>query len=128
MLPACASKFAISHGRVRKRRRTSWQHVLRLRLDLDPLQLHVERQVENQRRGFVNKLVLRGGSGQLVPAIADGHRAVGLLIRVVLREVDAASRFGQYLMDGMNAKPAGPMNAEYFAALRKQVKRRSKAA
>ena len=59
---------------------------------------------------------------------ADGYGTSSEYMRELIRRDKDRMQFRQYLMDGMNAKPAGPMNAEYFAALRKQVKRRSKAA
>ena len=49
-------------------------------------------------------------------------------MRELIRRDKDRLQFRQYLMDGMNAKPAGPMDGAYFASLRAQVKRRRKQA
>ncbi len=60
---------------------------------------------------------------------ADGYGTSSEYMRELIRRDKDRMQFRQYLVDGMNAKPAGPMNAAYFDSLRASVKsRRSKVA
>ncbi len=47
-------------------------------------------------------------------------------MRELIRSDRDRSHLRQYLLDGVNAKPVGRMDAAYFAALRKQNKSKSK--
>ena len=58
----------------------------------------------------------------------DGYGTSSEYMRELIRRDKDRLQFRQYLMDGMNAKPAGPVDGAYFASLRAQVKRRRKQA
>lgn len=55
---------------------------------------------------------------------ADGYGTSSEYMRELIRRDKDRMQFRQYLVDGMNAKPAGPMDAAYFASLRAKVKSR----
>ena len=55
---------------------------------------------------------------------ADGYGTSSEYMRELIRRDKDRMQFRQYLVDGMSAKPAGPMNAAYFDSLRASVKRR----
>ena len=55
---------------------------------------------------------------------ADGYGTSSEYMRELIRRDKDRMQFRQYLVDGMNAKPAGPMDTAYFASLRAKVKSR----
>ncbi len=57
---------------------------------------------------------------------ADGYGTSSEYMRELIRRDKDRQQFRQYLIDGMNAKSAGPMDSAYFVSLRAQVKRRRK--
>ncbi len=52
---------------------------------------------------------------------ADGFGSSSEYMRELIRRDRDRERFRQYLLDGIASKPAGRMDAAYFADLRKQV-------
>ena len=61
--------------------------------------------------------------GKLKPFVdgrnkAGGYGTSGEYKRELIRRDKDGMQFRQYLVDGINAKPAGPMNATYFDSLR----------
>ncbi|MFA5684287.1 MAG: type II toxin-antitoxin system ParD family antitoxin [Lysobacteraceae bacterium] len=53
---------------------------------------------------------------------ADGYGSSSEYMRELIRRDRDREQFRQYLLVGVAAKPAGPMDVAYFARLRKQAK------
>lgn len=53
---------------------------------------------------------------------ADGYGSSSEYMRELIRRDRDREQFRQYLLEGVAAKPAGPMDVAYFARLRKQAK------
>lgn len=53
---------------------------------------------------------------------AEGFGSSSEFMRALIRRDRDREQFRQYLLEGVAAKPAGPMDAAYFARLRKQSK------
>ena len=53
----------------------------------------------------------------------EGYGSSSEYMRELIRRDRDRAQFRQYLLDGINAKPLGKMDAEYFATLRKQLKK-----
>lgn len=56
----------------------------------------------------------------------DGYGSSSEYMRELIRRDRDRTQFRQYLLDGIDAKPLGKMDAAYFAALRKQLKKPAK--
>ena len=56
---------------------------------------------------------------------ADGYGTSSEYMRELIRRDKDRQQFRQYLLDGMNAPPAGDMDDDYFVSLRAQVKTRA---
>lgn len=56
----------------------------------------------------------------------DGYGSSSEYMRELIRRDRDRTQFRQYLLDGIDAKPLGKMDATYFAALRKQLKKSAK--
>ncbi len=52
----------------------------------------------------------------------EGYGSSSEYMRELIRRDRDRAEFRQYLLDGVNAKPLGRMDADYFAALRKTLK------
>lgn len=52
----------------------------------------------------------------------EGYGSSSEYMRELIRRDRDRTQFRQYLLDGIEAKPVGRMDAAYFAALRKQLK------
>lgn len=59
---------------------------------------------------------------------ADGYGSSSEYMRELIRRDRDRLQFREYLMEGVTAKPAGKMDADYFAKLRGRLKGRPKAA
>lgn len=53
----------------------------------------------------------------------EGYGSSSEYMRELIRRDRDRAQFRQYLLDGINAKLLGKMDAEYFATLRKQLKK-----
>ncbi|MGQ0621840.1 MAG: ribbon-helix-helix domain-containing protein [Panacagrimonas sp.] len=53
---------------------------------------------------------------------AEGYGSSSEYMRELIRRDRDRVQFRQYLMDGMQSKPAGRMDARYFTALRSKLK------
>jgi len=53
---------------------------------------------------------------------AEGYGSSSEYMRELIRRDRDRIQFRQYLLDGVESKPAGRMDAAYFAALRKKLK------
>lgn len=53
---------------------------------------------------------------------AEGYGSSSEYMRALIRRDRDREHFRQYLLEGVAAKPAGPMDAAYFDRLRKQAK------
>jgi antitoxin ParD1/3/4 len=53
---------------------------------------------------------------------SEGYGSSSEYMRELIRRDRDRAQFRQYLLDGIDAKPIGRMDAAYFAALRKQLK------
>ena len=56
----------------------------------------------------------------------EGYGSSSEYMRELIRRDRDRAQFRQYLLDGVDAKPVGRMDAAYFATLRKQLKSKSK--
>ena len=57
---------------------------------------------------------------------AEGYGSSSEYMRELIRRDRDRVQFRQYLLDGVDAKPVGRMDAMYFANLRKGLKNRTK--
>ena len=57
---------------------------------------------------------------------AEGYGSSSEYMRELIRRDRDRTQFRQYLLDGVNSKPVGKMDAAYFASLRQQVKSQKK--
>lgn len=57
---------------------------------------------------------------------AEGYGSSSEYMRELIRRDRDRTQFRQYLLEGVNSKPVGKMDAAYFAALRRQVKGKRK--
>lgn len=57
---------------------------------------------------------------------AEGYGSSSEYMRELIRRDRDRAQFRQYLLDGVDAKPAGRMDVAYFSALRKQLKNTAK--
>ena len=57
---------------------------------------------------------------------SEGYGSSSEYMRELIRRDRDRVQFRQYLLDGVESKPAGRMDAAYFAALRKSLKGASK--
>lgn len=53
---------------------------------------------------------------------SEGYGSSSEYMRELIRRDRDRAQFRQYLLDGVQSKPAGRMDAAYFAALRKRAK------
>ncbi|MBS0214062.1 MAG: ribbon-helix-helix protein, CopG family [Proteobacteria bacterium] len=53
---------------------------------------------------------------------SEGYGSSSEYMRELIRRDRDRTRFRQYLLDGVQSKPVGRMDAAYFAALRKRAK------
>lgn len=53
---------------------------------------------------------------------AEAYGSSSEYVRELIRRDRDREQFRQYLLDGVNAKPLGRMDAAYFAGLRKHLK------
>jgi len=53
---------------------------------------------------------------------SEGYGSSSEYMRELIRRDRDRAEFRQYLLEGINAKPIGRMDAHYFAALRKSLK------
>lgn len=56
----------------------------------------------------------------------EGYGSSSEYMRELIRRDRDRAQFRQYLLDGVDAKPIGRMDAAYFAGLRRRLKNRSK--
>ncbi len=54
--------------------------------------------------------------------LSEGYGSSSEYMRELIRRDRDRAQFRKYLIDGMNAKPVGRMDAAYFATLRKRLK------
>lgn len=59
---------------------------------------------------------------------AEGYGSSSEYMRELIRRDRDRVQFRQYLLDGIDSKPLGRMDAAYFAGLRRRLKTRSKQA
>jgi antitoxin ParD1/3/4 len=59
---------------------------------------------------------------------AEGYGSSSEYMRELIRRDRDRVQFRQYLLDGIDAKPVGRMDATYFAGLRRRLKIRPKKA
>jgi len=59
---------------------------------------------------------------------AESYGSSSEYMRELIRRDRDRVQFRQYLLDGVDAKPVGRMDAVYFSALRRQLKARPKRA
>ena len=57
---------------------------------------------------------------------SEGYGSSSEYMRELIRRDRDRAQFRQYLLDGVNAKPLGRMDADYFAGLRKSAKSKPK--
>jgi antitoxin ParD1/3/4 len=57
---------------------------------------------------------------------SEGYGSSSEYMRELIRRDRDRTKFRQYLLEGVMAKPAGRMDAAYFASLRKKLKGASK--
>ncbi|HEY9545715.1 MAG TPA: type II toxin-antitoxin system ParD family antitoxin [Solimonas sp.] len=57
---------------------------------------------------------------------AEAYGSSSEYVRELIRRDRDREQFRQYLLDGINAKPVGRMDARYFADLRKSLKTQRK--
>ena len=56
---------------------------------------------------------------------ADGYGSSSEYMRELIRRDRDRLQFRQYLLDGIESKPVGRMDANYFAGLRRRLKSRT---
>ena len=59
---------------------------------------------------------------------SEGYGSSSEYMRELIRRDRDRAEFRQYLLDGVNSKPVGRMDAAYFAGLREQAKAKPKPA